>query len=51
VQEIAERAAEMVDIPDSVVLESELDAKGYQTEAQVTAIINNALGVIENGTY
>jgi hypothetical protein len=38
-------------LPDSVVLESELDAKGYQTEAQVTALINEALGVIENGTY
>jgi hypothetical protein len=38
-------------LPDSVVLESELDAKGYQTEEQVTALINNALGVIENGTY
>jgi hypothetical protein len=40
-----------IDIPDSVVLESELTAKGYQTEEQVTALINNALGVIENGTY
>ena len=38
-------------LPDSVVLESELDAKGYQTEEQVTELINNALGVIENGTY
>lgn len=25
--------------------------KGYQTEAQVNALINTALGVIENGTY
>jgi hypothetical protein len=38
-------------LSETVVLESELDAKGYQTEAQVTALINNALGVIENGTY
>lgn len=38
-------------IPSSVVLESELESKGYQTEAQVTELINNALGVIENGTY
>lgn len=38
-------------IPDSVVLESELEAKGYQTKEQVTELINNALGVIENGTY
>ena len=38
-------------MPTSVVLESELESKGYQTEAQVTELINNALGVIENGTY
>jgi hypothetical protein len=38
-------------LPDSIVLESELDAKGYQTEEQVTTLINNALGVIENGSY
>lgn len=30
-------------LPDSVVLESELEAKGYQTEEQVTALINNAI--------
>lgn len=29
----------------------EVEAKGYQTEAQVTALINDALGVIENGSY
>lgn len=28
-----------------------VEGKGYQTAAQVTALINNALGVIENGTY
>jgi hypothetical protein len=28
-----------------------VEGKGYQTEAQVTTLINNALGVIENGTY
>ena len=38
-------------LPDTVVLESELEAKGYQTKEQVTELINNALGVIENGTY
>jgi hypothetical protein len=38
-------------LPDTVVLESELDAKGYQTEEQVTELINNALEGIENGTY
>lgn len=38
-------------LPDSVVLESELTAKGYQTEEQVTVLIDKALGVIENGTY
>jgi hypothetical protein len=30
-------------LPDSVVLESELEGKGYQTEEQVTALINNAI--------
>lgn len=38
-------------LPETVVLESELESKGYQTEEQVTELINNALGVIENGTY
>lgn len=27
------------------------DVSGFQTEAQVNTLINNALGVIENGTY
>ena len=36
---------------DSLVTETELTAKGYQTEAQVNTLINTALGVIENGTY
>ncbi len=31
--------------------ESFVTGKGYQTEAQVTTLINNALGVIENGSY
>jgi hypothetical protein len=30
-------------LSETVVLESELDAKGYQTEEQVTTLINNAL--------
>ena len=30
---------------------SEVEAKGYQTEAEVNALIDAALGVIENGTY
>jgi DNA-directed RNA polymerase specialized sigma54-like protein len=37
-----------------VALKALIDAinnKGYQTESQVNALINNALGVIENGTY
>jgi hypothetical protein len=38
-------------LPESVILESELEAKGYQTQEQVTELINNALGEIENGTY
>ena len=28
-----------------------VEAKGYQTEAQVNTLINTALGVIENGSY
>lgn len=34
--------AKLTDIPD---------VSGFQTEAQVNTLINNALGVIENGTY
>ena len=37
-----------------VALKALIDAinnKGYQTESQVNALINDALGVIENGTY
>ena len=30
---------------------TEIDNKGYQTASDVTTLINNALGVIENGTY
>lgn len=30
-------------LPDSVVLENELEGKGYQTEEQVTALINEAI--------
>jgi hypothetical protein len=30
-------------VPDSVVLESELENKGYQTESQVTKLINNTV--------
>ena len=30
---------------------TQVDGFGYQTEAQVTALINAALGVIENGSY
>ena len=39
------------DIPSEYITESELNAKGYQTAAQVQALITQALGVIENGTY
>lgn len=38
-------------LSETVVLESELEEKGYQTEEQVTELINNALEGIENGTY
>lgn len=30
---------------------AQVEAKGYQTAADVNALINTALGVIENGTY
>lgn len=30
---------------------TQIDEKGYQTEAQVQALIDAALGVIENGSY
>lgn len=30
---------------------AQVEAKGYQTEAEVNTLINTALGVIENGTY
>ena len=33
------------------ITDSTLTEKGYQTEAQVQALINQALGVIENGAY
>lgn len=41
------------EIPDvsSYTTMNAVEAKGYQTEAQVQALINSALGVIENGTY
>lgn len=39
------------EIPAEYITETELNNKGYQTEAQVTDLINEALGVIENGSY
>lgn len=62
IQDIAERAAEMVDVPDGTVLytkqaladEQKAQARvniGAVSETEVTTMINNALGVIENGTY
>ena len=41
------------DIPDvsSFTTMEAVEAKGYQTASDVTTLINNALGVIENGTY
>lgn len=39
-------------IPDSIARAADIpDVSAYQTEAQVIAIINEALGVVENGTY
>ena len=45
--------SEIPTVPDvsGFITMSEVEAKGYQTEAQVNALINTALGVIENGTY
>jgi hypothetical protein len=40
-----------IEIPEDVVTEGELEDKGYQTERQVRELVNEALGVIENGTY
>lgn len=44
-------AGYLTDVPSEYVTDSELAAKRYQTEAQVNALINTALGVIENGSY
>lgn len=33
------------------ITENDLTAKGYQTAEQVQTLIDNSLGVIENGTY
>ena len=33
------------------ITDSSLTEKGYQTADQVNTLINQALGVIENGTY
>lgn len=41
--------AKTTDIPTAV--SAFTNDSGYQTEAEVTALINTALGVIENGTY
>ena len=40
----------MPDTSNFVTMDA-VEAKGYQTEAQVNTLINDALGVIENGTY
>lgn len=37
--------------PSEYITETELNDKGYQTASQVTTLINEALGVIENGSY
>lgn len=41
----------LTEVPAEYITETELTAKGYQTEEQVNTLINTALGVIENGTY
>ena len=45
--------AKKSDIPDTTgfITMAAVEEKGYQTEEQVNTLINNALGVIENGTY
>ena len=37
--------------PTKAQMDIAIEAKGYQTASDVTTLINNALGVIENGTY
>lgn len=51
-QEIAQQAAQLVEIPHvpEHVSAFENDA-GYQTAADVKAIVDRELGVIENGAY
>lgn len=41
----------LTELPAEYVTETELADKGYQTAEQVSAIVNEALGVIENGAY
>ena len=42
---------ELIYIRDNYYTKTQVEEKGYQTEEQVTALINEAIGVIENGTY
>ena len=48
-----DNAISAIVIPDvsNFTTMAEVEAKGYQTENQVNALINTALGVIENGAY
>lgn len=41
----------LTEIPPEYVTEEELNAKGYQTAEQVSTIVNEALGVITDGSY
>ena len=41
----------LTEVPSEYITETELTNKGYQTASQVNTLINNALGVIENGSY
>ena len=45
--------SEIPTVPDTsnFITMPQVEQKGYQTETQVNALINSALGVIENGTY
>lgn len=53
-EEYVQQQIDNIPAPDlsGYALKTEIpDVSGFQTEAQVNALINTALGVIENGTY
>jgi hypothetical protein len=50
VKALEENNGEEIDF-SNFITSAQLDAKGYQSAEQVNALINEALEVIENGTY